>query len=239
MMTVLGCIVDEHNIWLVLVAGLLCGAGSWVTARLFLRATTTSGAQRIGWHVLTAITAGVAIWCTHFIAMLGFEAGAPVDFDLTLTLASLIVALVGTSAGFAFAGSGLFRFAPALGGAVVGLAIAAMHYTGMMAYRVQGLVSWDMSYLVASIVLSVGFSAAALHVALRPGRHAVNMMTGLLTLAIVALHFTGMTAFRVEPLLVDRSFSDPQALHALAIAVAGMAFVIEVDPADETVWRPG
>lgn len=55
MMTVLGCIVDEHNIWLVLVAGLLCGAGSWVTARLFLRATTTSGAQRIGWHVLTAI----------------------------------------------------------------------------------------------------------------------------------------------------------------------------------------
>ena len=61
---------------LVLLAALLCGGGSWVTARLFQRTVNTAGTQRLGWQVLTAISAGVAIWCTHFIAMLGFEAGA-------------------------------------------------------------------------------------------------------------------------------------------------------------------
>ncbi|MEZ5764551.1 MAG: EAL domain-containing protein [Xanthobacteraceae bacterium] len=50
--------------------------------------------------------------------------------------------------------------------------------------------------------------------------------TGILVLAIVSLHFTGMTAFRVEPLLVDGNFSSPEALRALALAVAGVAVPI-------------
>jgi diguanylate cyclase (GGDEF)-like protein len=226
MMTVLNCIVQKHNIWLVIVAVLLCVAGSWVTARLFLRTTISSGLQRLGWHFLTALAAGVAIWCTHFVAMIGFDAGVAVGFDPVLTIISLLIAIVGSTVGFILAGSGLARFAPALGGAVVGLAIAAMHYTGMMAYRVQGILSWDMHYLVASIGLSVVFSAIALHFAMRPDKHAPTIMAVLLALAIALLHFTGMTALRVEPLLIDNSFSDPDALHALALAVAGMALVI-------------
>lgn len=226
MITVLGCIVREHNIWLVIVAALNCAAGSWVTARLFLRTANTSGAQRIGWLFLAALTAGVAIWCTHFIAMLGFDAGVPVDFEPGLTAVSLIVAVVGSTAGLVIAGSGLSRFTPVLGGAVVGLSIAAMHYTGMMAYRVQGLVSWDVPFLVASIVLSVGFAAAALHYGMQPHKHACNIMAGLLALGITALHFTGMTAFNVQPMLVDGAVSNSDALQALALAVAGMALVI-------------
>ena len=74
--------------------------------------------------------------------------------------------------------SGLF------GGAVVGLAITAMHYTGMMAYRVQGIVSWDTHYLVASIMLSVAFGGYALHVALRDDRHAMNKAAALLAAGI-------------------------------------------------------
>lgn len=226
MITVLGCIVREHNIWLVILAVLICGAGSWVTARLFHRTVGTSGAQWAGWLFLTALTAGVAIWCTHFIAMLGFDAGVPVGFDTELTALSLVIAIAGSTVGFVIAGSGLARFTPALGGAVVGLSIAAMHYTGMVAYRVQGLVSWDTPYLVASIVLSVALSAVALHSGMQPGRHARNIMAGVLALAIAALHFTGMTAFRVEPMLVDGSFSNPEALQGLALTVAGMALII-------------
>ncbi len=228
MMTVLGCIINEHNIWLVGMAAVLCAAGSWVTARLYQRTFSTTGAQRIGWHILTALAAGVAIWCTHFVAMLGFDPGTPIGFDPVLTVVSLLTAVIGATAGFAIAGSRVARFMPALGGAVVGLAIAAMHYTGMMAYRVQGIVSWDMRYLIASIVLSVVLAAAALHMAMRSGRYAANVMAGILAFAIVALHFTGMTAFRVEPALIEGSFTNPEALHALALAVAGMAFVIVV-----------
>ncbi|MEW9612907.1 EAL domain-containing protein [Shinella sp. S4-D37] len=226
MMTVIECIAEYHNLWLVLLAALLCVVGSWVTARLFQRTTSTSGGQRYGWLFMTALAAGVAIWCTHFVAMLSFDVGAPVGFDPAMTVASLLIAVVGSTIGFVLAGSRWTGFIPALGGAIVGLAIAAMHYTGMMAYRVQGIVSWDMPHLVASIVLSVGLSALALHLAMRPGRHTPTYMAGVLALAIVTLHFTGMTALRVEPLMVDGSFSNPEALQTLAIAIAAMSFVI-------------
>ncbi|WP_454862611.1 putative bifunctional diguanylate cyclase/phosphodiesterase [Paraburkholderia fungorum] len=209
-----------------MLAGLICLVGSWVTSRLFLRTLRTGGLQKSGWHVLAAIAAGVAIWCTHFIGMLGFRPGVPVGFDPFLTMISLIIAVAGSTLGFVLAGSNLSRFTPSLGGAIVGVGIALMHYAGMMAYRVQGIVSWDIPYLVASILFAVGFSAAALHFAVRDGRWAGNAMTGLLALAILTLHFTGITAFRVEPALVDGSFSNPAALHTLALAIAGMSLVI-------------
>lgn len=226
MMAVIGCIVDKHNPWLVLLAALLCVTGSWVTARLFQRMASTNGGQRYGWLFMTALAAGVGIWCTHFIAILGYDAGVPVGFDPVMTVVSLLISVIGSTVGFMFAGSRRMRFAPAFGGAIVGIAIAGMHYTGLMAYRVQGIVSWDKQYLAASIVLSVGLSALALHLAMRPGSRATGFMAGMLALAIITLHFTGMTAFRVAPLLVDGSFSNPEALQTLAIAIAAMSFVI-------------
>lgn len=227
MMTVLGCVFYQHNIWLVLVAALVCLAGSSATIRLFSRAANTKGLQRAGWHFLTAVAAGSSIWCTHFIAMLAYDPGAPVGFDPVMTIVSLLIAMVGVQLGFVLAASGLTRLVPALGGALVGLAIVAMHYTGMMAYRVQGLVSWDMNHLVASIVLSVALSALAMHLAMRRvSSHDKYWATGVLVLAIVSLHFTGMTAFRVSPMLIEGAFSNPSALQALALAVAGVALVI-------------
>ena len=226
MITVLGCIYHRHDLWLVLVATLICVAGAWVTARLFLRTVSTAGMQKVGWHFLTALAAGVSIWCTHFVAMLGFDAGVPASFDLALTIVSLLIAVGGSTIGFIVAGSGLTRFAPALGGAIVGVAIALMHYTGMLAWRVQGIVSWDLTYLAASIVLSVGLSAAALYCAMRPDSQSVNLMAAMLALAVLALHFTGMTALRIEPVRVDEAYSNPAALHTLALAIAGMSLVI-------------
>lgn len=226
MATVLGCIVQRHNHWLVLLAALLCGAGSWVTARLFQRTVNTSGTQRFGWQVLTAISAGVAIWCTHFIAMLGFDAGAPVQFDLPLTLVSLLIAVGGSTIGFALTTCRIVRIAPALGGAIVGVAIVLMHYTGMLAWRVEGIVSWDIGYLVASVLLAMTLAALALHFAMRPSPHAVNQMAGVLSLAILALHFTGMSALRITPLTLDGAWTDVNTLRPLALAVAGTSLVI-------------
>lgn len=158
--------------------------------------------------------------------MLGFDAGVPVGFDPFLTMVSLAIAVTGSTAGFVLAGSNLSRFAPSIGGAIVGVAITLMHYTGMMAYRVQGVISWDTPYLMVSIVLSVGLSVAALHFAMQAGSRAGNPMTGLLALAILTLHFIGMTAFHVEPMRIEGSFSDPAALHTLALAIAGMSLMI-------------
>ena len=109
---------------------------------LFSRMLSNSGAQRARWLSLAAIAAGSTIWCTHFVAILAYRPHLPVTFDFTLTLVSLLVAALGAGVGFALAGSREMRFAPAAGGAVLGLALAGMHYAGMLAYRVEGLVQW-------------------------------------------------------------------------------------------------
>ena len=76
-----------------------------------------------------------------------------------------------------------------------------MHYTGMMAYRVDGLVEWNYGYVAASIVISIVFSAMAVRRAAR-GASALDRIVAfaLFALAIVGLHFTAMAAVWVLPL---------------------------------------
>lgn len=96
MMTVLGCIVHQHNIWLVLLAALLCVAGSWVVVRLFDRAANIRSHQRLGWYFLASLTAGVVIWCTHFVGILAFDAGVPIALDPVMAIVSLLIAMMGS-----------------------------------------------------------------------------------------------------------------------------------------------
>lgn len=226
MITVISCITYEHDISLVILAGILCLFGSFVTARLYRHARNRPARHAVSWHLLTALTAGVTIWCTHFVAMLGFRPNAPVSFDLALTVASLLIAVIGSAVGTLFSTMVRMRFAPAVGGAILGLAIAAMHYTGMIAYRVQGIVYWDHGYLAASIVLAVVFSSLALALGGKTGRRGEIRMAGALSFGIVALHFTGMAAFTVAPLDLSAEFVNPEAFKVLAMAITGTALVI-------------
>src|SRR5262249_54923808 len=141
MMNVLNCIAVDHDLWLVGLSALVCLGGALATLKLFARAAGTAGAQRFGWLILTAVAGGSAIWCTHFVAMPGYKPGVPMSFDPLLTTVSLLVAIIGTGTGFALASSAtLGRLAPVTGGTIVGFAISAMHYTGMAAYHVAGLI---------------------------------------------------------------------------------------------------
>lgn len=228
MITVLSCITVQHDIGLVLLAGTLCAFGMWVTARLYQYGKSRPSNRATPWHMLTAATAGVSIWCTHFVAMLGYRPDVPVDFDLSLTLISLLIAIAGSAFGLMFSVLWGGRTGPILGGAVLGLAISAMHYAGMIAYRVQGIVDWNIPFLIASIILAIFFSAAALHLGQKGGRSGELQMAGLLTTGIVCLHFTGMAAFEVSPLLISGDFVNPEALRMLAVAVAATAVFIVI-----------
>src|SRR5947209_4578454 len=54
-----------------------------------------------------------------------------------------------------------------LGGAMVGRGIAAMHYTGMAAFEIQGHIIWDPMLVAVSIALGGIIGAAALPTGLR------------------------------------------------------------------------
>jgi diguanylate cyclase (GGDEF)-like protein len=222
------CIVTAHDPWLVVLAVIVCCVGAFAIVQMFGRAQVTTGVQRIGWLFLTAVGAGATIWCTHFVAMIAFKAGVPVTLDPVLTIASLIVAIIGTGIGFAVATWRRGLLTSAIGGALVGAAIATMHFAGMAAYRVDGIVAWRTGYVVAAVTCSVIFGAAALSAlgSEKLGRYRVVIGSLLLVTAIATLHFVAMTALRITPLRLTSSALDPRQMQALGLATAMVGLVV-------------
>ena len=115
----------------------------------------------------------------------------------------------------------------ALAGAVVGLGVGSMHYTGMWALEVPGRVTWDPGLVFVSILAGMILAGGAMAAATcyRGKLHGL-LAALLLTLAIVSHHFTAMGAVELvpDPTKYIHPFSlDP---GALAIAVAAAAILI-------------
>ena len=104
MMTVIHHAAHDHNMWLVLLATLVCVGGAWWVFRLFARATVTTGLQRNAWLLLTTIAGGATMWCTHFIAMIGYQFHLPFKLNPLLAVLALAIAMAGAGAGFWVAG---------------------------------------------------------------------------------------------------------------------------------------
>lgn len=224
-MRVFTCLFTEHNLWFVLLAAIMCVVGATVTIRLYRQVLRAEGLAQLGWAFLAAICAGSAIWTTHFIAMLGYQPGTAVTLDAWLTIASGLIAIGGSGVAFLVAANRHVKLAPLFGGALLGLTISAMHFTGMFAYKVDGIVTWDAGYIAAAIAMAMAFGAAALH--LTPNwqggwRCMVPSLT--LVVGIVLLHFTGMAAFMVQPLAGYQpgASSDAFMVMAVAVAIAGI-----------------
>lgn len=224
MMQVALCITQDHDLRLVLIALAVCLIGSAATVQLFGRIRSATGYSRLGWILLTAVSTGTMVWSTHFVAMMAFRTQAPVVLDPVLTLASLVLATAIATPGLALAAMRR-RWAGATGGAIIGIAVSAMHYLGMSAYRIDGIVTWDWAYVVASIILSSAFSAAAFH-SLKNVRRWRRIRAGsLLGLSVVALHFTGMAAMNIAVLQLGDGLSDGT-LSVLGVTTAIAAVLV-------------
>ena len=224
MMYVAMCIAQEHDIRLVALALLVCLVGSAACVQLFRRIVTASGYSRAGWIMLAAVGTGTMVWATHFVAMMAFRTEAPVVLDPMLTLASLLVAIAIAAPGLAI-GARRRPWSGAVGGGIVGVAISTMHYLGMSAYRVDGIVTWTWGYVAASIGLAIVLGGAAFHVLSHARRRGNVLGTGLLGLAVASLHFTGMAAMDIAVLRLGGGLSDVT-MTALAMATAVGAIIV-------------
>ncbi len=205
----------------------MCASGAYVTVRLWRRSLTVDPRARFYWCFLSSVTTGAFVWATHFIAMLGFRPGVPVTIDGALTIGSVLVIIAGSAIGLALATLPNRRIADLTGGATLGLSIAAMHYLGSMAYRIEGVTQWDMGYILASIACVVPLSILALR-ATRDHRSRVWpwQATAWLTAAVLTLHFLGMTAIRITPLAGVSGVVDGDATGTLAMASALVTVLI-------------
>src|SRR5258708_13698705 len=88
------------------------------------------------WLAVSAISTGFGIWATHFVAMLAFTPGIASGYNITLTILSLVAAILLTGVGLAVSLIPNWRHGPWIGGAIVARGIAAMLYTGFHAVQV-------------------------------------------------------------------------------------------------------
>jgi NO-binding membrane sensor protein with MHYT domain/two-component sensor histidine kinase len=217
----------HHGVVFLLLAYAVAALAAWTALDLLQRVRGREGRDQAPWLAAAAVAMGGGVWAMHFIAMLGFDPGAPVRYDPGLTLLSFLLAVAGTAAAF-FTGSrerlgaGRIPFA----GVFMGTAIALMHYVGMAAMRTAATVGWRGDLVAISIVTAVGASIAALWVARREtsiGWRAAA--AAILGLAVVGMHYTGMAALDLRPVagVMDDSGAPPL---AIAISVAAVAAVI-------------
>ena len=224
-MRVISSIIAGHNLWLVCLAAVVCIAGSTVTVRLLERAMRTEGLQRSGWLFQAASAGGSSVWCTHFVAILAYQPGTPVTFDPILTVASLAIAILGLVLAFAIAAATRGALTAVASGTLAGLTISLMHYVGMAAYHVSGIVASNGAYVAASVVLSVVLSVTALTAIMQTERaHAAPIAMFAFVLAILSQHFTGMAAISVIPLA--SAATNAAVFEAMAVATAGVALFI-------------
>jgi diguanylate cyclase (GGDEF)-like protein/PAS domain S-box-containing protein len=215
------CIAQQHDLRLVMLAAAVCLIACWTSMSMYGRALASNGWVHIAWLHATAFGFGSGVWATHFIAELAYRSEWPIGFAPGLTGLSLGIAIAGGLLGFAVAASQPRRkWAILAGGALLGLAIAVMHYTGMAAVRPATL-SYATPYFVASLVIAAGgASIALLGQSGHDGLRGTSIATLLLVLAICGLHFTAMAAVTLMPLPVVASDADTLAGAPFAIMVA-------------------
>ncbi len=224
MLRVYGCITDQHDLKLVVLAGLICLLACYTGLSLLTRARHADPGRGLAWLTAAAAVFGAGIWATHFVAMLAFRPGFAMGYSIGLTLLSIAAAMTLSWLGFAAA---LRLGSPLLGGALLGVAIGTMHYIGMIAMEVPADLHWQSDFVSLSLAIGIVAGAAALATMWRGSalRHRIAAAL-LLTVAICGLHFTAMAAVALEPNPLIAVSDEVMAPEWLAVAIAAVTVLI-------------
>jgi PAS domain S-box-containing protein len=177
------------------------------------------------WLIGGALAMGIGIWSMHFIGMMAMSLPVGLRYDMPTTAGSLLIAVLTSGCALSIAASrhlGWRRLV--LGSVAMGTGICAMHYSGMSAIRIRPAIGYDPALVLASIMIAVLASFAALWLAFRlrtgrswqlaAGRLVAAMIMGL---AIAGMHYTGMAASHFAPgaYCVGGSLIDNQVLGSV------------------------
>lgn len=192
--------INDYNLWIVLVSYLVSVVGAFVSLNVSDYVRRADGRLHPGWITLASVTfGGCAIWAMHFVGMLAYQPGVPITYDINLTLISLAIPIVFTFGGFYTVYHWHDRaFALLAAGAILGIGVATMHYTGMAAMRVDAVMTHVTWIVAVSVVIAVVASIVALHVFVHWKGYARQLSPFLMGIAVCGMHYTGMAAMRLH-----------------------------------------
>jgi two-component system sensor histidine kinase/response regulator len=154
--------------------------------------------RAIAWLSGGAFAMGAGIWSMHFVAMLAYQLPIPVRYEPWLTLASMVAAILTSGFAMYIVTRGTLSWPRLLiSGAIMGVGIATMHYTGMAAMRLNAVVMYYITPWLLSIVNAIVCSTVAIWMVFRLGGTSMfgRILAALVMgVAISGMHYIGMYA---------------------------------------------
>ncbi|MDO9408248.1 diguanylate cyclase [Patulibacter sp.] len=175
---------------------------AFVALEIAARALRAPERRRRPLLVVSGLTMGGGIWGMHFLAMLGMRTEMDMSYRLDLVVLSILFAAAGSTVALAIvARARVTRRLLVLAASFMGLAVSAMHYTGMASLQTTATQSWSPLVVAASVVVAFFASLLALGaVASMHGERSDWSAGGRLGaaiglgVAVAGLHYTGMAA---------------------------------------------
>nr|CAD5916079.1 Hybrid signal transduction histidine kinase J [Planktothrix pseudagardhii] len=177
---------------------------------------------------LSGVAMGIGIWAMHFIGMLGFHLPCGINYDPGVTALSMVPGVAASVYAMHF----ITRSRPSfkvllIAGTLFGLGIGTMHYTGMAAMRLDGLIRYNVFRFTFSIVVAIILAVTALwfrfymsqRFSVAASRYTLTISAVIMGLATSAMHYSGMTAAYFLPNSVSHNSITGVEPHIIVITV--------------------
>jgi len=193
--------------------------------------SSRTASARLSWLFCGSVAMGIGIWSMHYVGMLGYRMDMPVQYDWPTVLLSMLAAVLASALALYMVSRRTLGWAStAVASLFMGGGIAAMHYTGMAAMRMDAAPIYNPALVTLSVVAAIVISFVALRLTFA-SRHIRSMFHWhksvsalVMGLAIPVMHYLGMAAvsFMHAP-------TNPDLLHhAIGISDLGTASIVLV-----------
>jgi diguanylate cyclase len=220
-------VVYSYNLWLVLASILIALMATFTGLSLTRGLSAVAIGQRQLRIVMAAVALGGGIWSMHFVAMLAMRFGIPVYYEVILTIASALIAIL--LAGVALL---IMHFAPrtriamAASGAILGVGIVVMHYVGLSAMEGCLPVSSPGGMALATVLaIALGIAAIGIAYGRRTERNLL-LASVVFGTAVAIVHFSAMVQTTFLPATLSSAASPRLDNAQVAVLVLLSVFVI-------------
>ena len=222
MIAIYTCLTQQHDLKLVALAAAVCLASTAIGIDLLARANQrrANPRARLSLACGAVFVGSIGVWATHFLAVLAYDVGIPMGFEVGATLLSILAGIVANTIGFVLAPHRSPWWRIVLSGIIVGGGVGVLHYEGMAGVTFPNSIGWNRTLIDTSIVLGILFSTLAVALLARGHTHFHRFAAVVaFSLGVVSVHFTGMAAMSILPDLQPDFVDDPFSHSSIAIAV--------------------
>jgi diguanylate cyclase (GGDEF)-like protein/PAS domain S-box-containing protein len=197
-------------------------------ALLVSRHVAATKSHRRTWLLAGGLCLGLGIWAMHFVGMLAFTLPCASSYDYGLTFISTLPAMLAcTLALHVISHRSIGALRLSVGALLVGAGIGVMHYAGMAAMNLDGMIRYDLKLFLLSILVAVLLAALALWMKFRLVAWPA-LSAAVMGLAVAGMHYTAMAAAYFvrdgERAIVDSQIG-PNFLAAVVLAAASVIII--------------